>query len=217
MNSVLLNYKLKDMDDCGLFDYLDRSLTEATKRGYKTLIIAHIPYGVASYDCKEYLNLTKQEQWLALLRKHAGGINGVFFGHTHRSELKSFLGEMPALIGPAISPLFGNSPGFRVVDYDVDSQTLMDYTDYFMNLVDSSSTGASRWTAGFSARELFGIPDISPDSLRKMNASIWESTQAYSKYAVAASGVFDPSYRTIECVMTAETKEQAQACVNTAF
>ena len=70
-----------------------------------------------------------------------------FFAHTHKDDFclhipaadtsapqqgsaKSF-----ALLAPAISPVYQNNPAFRVMSLDTEQLSLLDYSQYYMDLV----------------------------------------------------------------------------------
>ena len=72
---------------------------------------------------------------------------GQLYGHTHQDDFhlqildtsneeaekastKSFL-----LIAPSISPIFSNNPAFRVMSLDTDQEALVDYDQYYLDLV----------------------------------------------------------------------------------
>lgn len=51
-------------------------------------------------------------------------------GDTQQEAPKSFV-----LLAPAISPVYHNNPAFRVVSLETDQLVLLDYTQYYMDLV----------------------------------------------------------------------------------
>lgn len=74
-------------------------------------------------------------------------LSGQFFAHTHKDDFclhipaadtsapqqgsaKSF-----ALLAPAISPVYQNNPAFRVMSLDTEQLSLLDYSQYYMDLV----------------------------------------------------------------------------------
>lgn len=70
-----------------------------------------------------------------------------FFAHTHKDDFRLQLSmtetgdtqqEAPksfVLLAPAISPVYHNNPAFRVVSLETDQLVLLDYTQYYMDLV----------------------------------------------------------------------------------
>ena len=70
-----------------------------------------------------------------------------FFAHTHKDDFRLQLymtetgdtqQEAPksfVLLAPAISPVYHNNPAFRVVSLETDQLVLLDYTQYYMDLV----------------------------------------------------------------------------------
>ena len=73
--------------------------------------------------------------------------SGQFFAHTHKDDYRlhsfssniSFSQHDPLmsflLLAPAISPVYHNNPAFRILSLDVEKLSLIDFTQYFMDLV----------------------------------------------------------------------------------
>lgn len=55
---------------------------------------------------------------------------------TQQGAKKAFV-----LLAPAISPVYHNNPAFRVVSLDTDQLALLDYTQYYMDLVMATGEG----------------------------------------------------------------------------
>jgi sphingomyelin phosphodiesterase acid-like 3 len=50
---------------------------------------------------------------------------------------------IPLLMSSSLSPVYGSNPSYRIVDYDNESGTLLDYTTHYLNLSSSSSSSSS--------------------------------------------------------------------------
>ena len=72
---------------------------------------------------------------------------GQFFAHTHKDDFRLHLtapetsapqqvgGKSFVLLAPSISPVYQNNPAFRVMSLDTEHLSLLDYSQYFMDLV----------------------------------------------------------------------------------
>lgn len=73
--------------------------------------------------------------------------SGQFFAHTHKDDFRlqtipldisvgqQDLGKSFVLIAPAISPVYHNNPAFRLLSLDTEKLLIMDYTQYYMDIV----------------------------------------------------------------------------------
>ncbi len=69
-------------------------------------------------------------------------LSAQFFAHSHKDDFrlqtsnnqqdntKSFV-----LLAPAISPVYNNNPAFRLMSLDIEQLSLVDYSQYYMDLV----------------------------------------------------------------------------------
>ena len=70
---------------------------------------------------------------------------GQFYAHIHKDDFHLQFGNEAApdglasksfaLLVPSLSPIYRNNPGFRVVSLDTETKTLVDYKQYYMDLV----------------------------------------------------------------------------------
>ena len=70
---------------------------------------------------------------------------GQFYAHIHKDDFHLQFGNEAApeglasksfaLLVPSLSPIYKNNPGFRVVSLDTESKALVDYKQYYMDLV----------------------------------------------------------------------------------
>ena len=74
-------------------------------------------------------------------------ISGQLFGHNHQDKIKLqyasdqyFKGAKKSflLTCPSVTPIFGSDPAFRVYDYNSREFTLLDYTQYHLELAVSN-------------------------------------------------------------------------------
>ena len=112
------------------------------------LIVMHIPPGPSLYSggdpswAPNFIQI-----FVDLVNLYKQSITGIFSGHFH-SGFFQFIGEIPLIVNPSISPLFGNNPGFRYYDGDE-----MNYTEYTFNAFNVSN----EWYAA-SFESAYGYP-----------------------------------------------------------
>lgn len=128
LNSVLFSQKTKDVDEAARDEltWLQHQLSVAHRHNKKVLIALHVPVGIdvfASLRNNPYAvtTLWKPEYaslFLAELQQYAGDVMAILPGHFHMDLFQIINGEIPVSFTPAISPLFGNNPAFKVFTYD---------------------------------------------------------------------------------------------------
>ncbi|OMJ66624.1 hypothetical protein SteCoe_36471 [Stentor coeruleus] len=101
----------------------------------KNIITMHIPPGFALYNggsqsWSDYFT----KSFMSLVQEYQSKIVGIFAGHYHSGYFQ-LIGQVPVIINPSISPIFGNNPAFRY--YDLDNN---DYTEFTFNAFNPSNT-----------------------------------------------------------------------------
>ena len=131
-----------DFDPFGQHEWLRKELKDLRSAGKKAYIIGHIPPIVSSYykgKGRPLLFDSHSRRYHATIEEFSDVISAQLFGHTHFNELRvsnTLPGNSPPiLIIGAVSPVFGNNPGFSVIKYDRgDSMFPLDIATYYLNL-----------------------------------------------------------------------------------
>ncbi len=72
---------------------------------------------------------------------------------------------------PAISPIFGQNPGFEMFSYDLKTGVPTDFTTtYLANLPSLSTTVAGDWREEYRFAKAYGLPGYSVESV----AALWK-------------------------------------------
>ena len=109
-------------------------------------------------------------RFLQLVRRYRPSIRVAFAGHTHMDDFRVIRpdGE-PALlckVAPAISPIFGNNPGYQVYRYDRGTGALQGYRTYFLtDLADGGGPRPptpGRWALEYDFGEAYGLDALTP-------------------------------------------------------
>mmetsp|Transcript_15000 Transcript_15000/g.20911 ORF Transcript_15000/g.20911 Transcript_15000/m.20911 type:complete len:114 (-) Transcript_15000:118-459(-) len=100
------------------------------------------------------------------------------YGHQHSDEFRVFTYQQEEdgviIVGPSITPLFGNNPSFRVVTYD-DRAQILDYVTYYTDLSETSQSFS--WNKLYSFVQQYNVPNISVQSLRQIVDSITDAAE----------------------------------------
>ncbi|MBW8640084.1 metallophosphoesterase [Hoeflea sp. WL0058] len=168
--------------------WLRSKLAEQAANDAIVWIVHHIPWGIDAYstlhskarNCRAgivpFLREDVTGDLVDLLRSHAGRMEMNFSGHIHSDDFRLLLdkdGQAVAVdkIVPAISPVFGQNPGFQLFTYDVRSGKPLDYVTYYLsNLSSLSSTVAGDWRQEYVFSEAYGETEFSVQAV----ARVWK-------------------------------------------
>ena len=156
VNSVV--FSMKYANTCGTSNeapaqnelrWLATALEQARAAGETVWLLLHIPPGIDGFATDQSLQKNGPivtlwhpewvNQFLQLIERYQGTIQAAFGGHMHMDDFRVIrLNDKPVLfckVAPAISPVYGNNPGFQVVQYDRQTGEIEDYQlDYLTNL-----------------------------------------------------------------------------------
>jgi sphingomyelin phosphodiesterase acid-like 3 len=147
LNSVLFSTKITgprvDQAAQAELTWLNFQLTQATQQHQAVLLAYHIPMGVNIYAMLKHLFGGFNEFWQAkynsafkkVLQDYAGTVKGVLAGHLHVDnfqQIKLSSGvEIPVSVTQAISPIYGNDPGFKIYTFNANNLELI-YCDLYI-------------------------------------------------------------------------------------
>lgn len=158
LNTVFFSANRMGLDDGKQeLEWLEEELSRLEREHRRAWLVMHIPPGLDNYhtalafnagqpDPVELWRTTYQEQFVALLERHPGTVEAAVAGHTHRDDFRLLAPSLPCKIVPAISPVYGNNPGFGVFRTD-----WSDYDIYYNDL------SGPEWQREYSFREAYGL------------------------------------------------------------
>lgn len=163
-------------------DWLRAQLDRARQNGEKAWLLYHIPPGVDVFatlhgsGCPEGIvpmwDASYAAQFATLQHEFADTIAASFAGHTHRDEfrLTGAGGEHDGfvLVVPALSPIYGQNPGFQVFDYDASGSVLDSTTHYVANLTAAASGAAPEWRTEPRFTEAWQLPRLDLSTLETL-------------------------------------------------
>lgn len=136
-------------DPYGQFAWLEEEVEHAASSGTRLLIIGHAPPVLDYYDRMPIWQEAYSSRFWALLRRRPSVVGGLLFGHMHTTQYRvwsgasptSALARAPPLVAlPAVSPIFGNNPGFSLLTLDgTDGYRLGDVRTYYAELPSRSA------------------------------------------------------------------------------
>ncbi|WP_421725108.1 metallophosphoesterase [Bauldia sp.] len=168
-------------------DWLSKTLAVRKAAGERVWIVHHIPLGMDSYSTEHskaetcpakvipHLRASFSAQLLALVAEYADIIDVSFSGHIHTDDFRVVVDadghEIAAdKISPAISPIFGQNPGFQVFTYDPATGVPTDYTTYHLtDLPDVTTSNPGTWREEYVFSAAYGLGPYSTQSV----AALW--------------------------------------------
>lgn len=192
-----------------LFTWLENELVQAQQTHEKVWLMFHIPPGIdgwasthpggvpasaadvrASESCSKTIVPMWVPEWTArfddLLGRYQGMVAASFAGHTHSDDFRVI--STPAgnkefvLIDPAISPIYGQNPGFRIVDFN-SAGTLTDQTTYYLtNLLKASRDTRGKWKREYRFSRMWKVKQLDGASLAKIGKQVTDSPKKREKW-----------------------------------
>lgn len=197
LNTVLFSPKYKicghgrDMREPEL-RWLDSTLRDASRRGDKVWLLYHIPPGIDAYatlhakgPCRDSaVSLWRpgdQDRFWRILGRYSGVVTAAFAGHTHMDEIRLSEGASFIHVTPAVSPLFGNNPGFVVFSYAKDNGRIADARTYYLDLAASGDSSA-HWALEYDFAEAYAQPAIDGQTVEAVQKAIGDDTAIRDRY-----------------------------------
>ena len=197
LNTVFFSVKYENTSPSNMYydparkelEWLAKELKSAAGQNERVWLLLHIPVGINIYSTRhkflddsgkltDVLPFWKPQysrRFLVLTDVYSQIIKAMFAGHTHMDTFrvtKSGNREVdPSCfihVSPAISPQFGNNPGYEVFTYDKGDFTLTDYEVHYLNLENSAIGVDSPWVLEYSFAEAYQVTSISSRSLNKL-------------------------------------------------
>jgi len=166
--------------------WLATQLEQAESAGEGALILYHIPAGTDVYATLKHGSTDTVEGvvgfWqteygpalLDIIAAYRNTIRGILAGHTHMDQYLLVPGPDSATltfehITPAISPMFGNNPAFKVFTYERGGFALLDYTTHYLPVVGVGAAETRAWQTEYVFSEAYSLPRLSVSTL----AALW--------------------------------------------
>ncbi len=193
VNDVLWSAKYRDACGAGgeapaeaMMTWLADNLARQRAAGGTVWLVHHIPWGMDPFSTAHsraetcaarvvpFLRTPYAQGFIQLLRSYRDIIRASYSGHVHMDDYRLLIDEGGNALGlqkipPAISPIFGQNPGYEIVSYDVATGTPTDFSTWYLaNLDTASPTVPADWKREYSFTEAYGLPDYSAESVAHM-------------------------------------------------
>lgn len=207
-----------------LLTWLQSRLEAARQAHEKVWLMFHIPPGIDSYfTIQNHQALAKAAgqpmteqrcvsaivpmwapQWTAefdsLLTKYGDTVVAGIAGHTHVDDFRviNSSAASPAfvLVNPAVSPVYDQNPGFRLVTFAKDGSLSGQSTYYLTNLLFASSHTPGVWKKEYTFSQEWKLPRLDGASLSKLYERIKSQPAVRDKwlklYNISSSAVHLP-------------------------
>jgi sphingomyelin phosphodiesterase acid-like 3 len=237
LNSVLWSrsYAIcgSDSGDAGKAEmqWLSWQLYRAKISGNKVMLVMHIPPGIDSYKsahagagkaATEFWQSQFFTQFLDLMKTYGSIVQIALAGHTHMDDFRVLspggtASPVAFRITPAVSPIFGNNPGFSVLQYQIGTGEVSDIATYYLNLVGGGSD--PHWALEYRFSAAYGYNTFSAESLQSLAAAIQSDPTVRHVFAgfyatCAPSPIKPDNWQFYACSQTQFTSSDYASCVS---
>jgi sphingomyelin phosphodiesterase acid-like 3 len=197
VNDVLWSAKYQDACGTGgeaaaeaMMTWLGDNLARQRAAGDSVWLVHHIPWGIDPYstahsrgtDCAAkvvpFLREPYAAGFIGLLREYKDIIQASYSGHVHTDDYRLLVDDRENVLGlqkipPAISPIYGQNPGYEIVSYDLKSGVPTDFSTYYLANLDGASLAVpGDWRFEYTFTEAYGIPSYSAEGVAEMVKAI---------------------------------------------
>jgi len=199
LNDVLWSARYEDAcgasgTDAGtaMMAWLSEQLAGARSEGGRIWLVRHIPSGIDPYSTLHsreatcparivpFLKEPFASALIALLVEYADTIDVSFSGHVHYDDYRLITDAQSLAVGvdkivPAISPIFGQNPGFQVLRYDTASGAPIDFDTWYLPETETPPGPAAAWEFEYRFTEAYGQPGFSAAAVERVSAALSQS------------------------------------------
>jgi len=189
-------------------------LAHAQAHHEKVWLIYHIPPGIDAYATTHpkqpepnpppVVSLWKEAyttQFLHLLAQFPGVVGPNFTGHIHADDFRLLAGSSPAapfVIGaPPVSPITGQNPSFRTVQFDSAGQLLNESTYFLSNLTETAADTPPNWQLEYDFRSAFNLPGLDASRYSLLASQLAQPSETTARwtsfYSTSSSGSINPA------------------------
>jgi len=173
------NYKnSSDSDPGALVRTTSLWLKQAEQAGERVVILGHIPP-----QATEPWNVAL----IALCKQYSKTIIGQLYGHTHHDQFHvardSQGAYSVAYTAPALTTWSNQHPSVRLFKMDKTTFELLDHVTFYGNVTEANIKGSITFRMEYSAKEAYGLKDMSPQSWEKVAMDMLKNTTVFNTYA----------------------------------
>jgi sphingomyelin phosphodiesterase acid-like 3 len=216
------------------FSWLETNLAQAKQAGQKVWLMFHIPPGIDGYSsmvqirhvapgqCAKAIVPMWKPFWTTrfdeLMEKFQSTVTASFAGHDHTDDFRVLPVVGFVLIDPAISPIYGQNPAFRVVTFGSKGELTDQSTYYLTNLHTAAREAPGTWMREYSFAAEWQSQSLDANSLKSTYDRIQADPTARARWLTLlnVSSTHDPvpanGVQSLECAIAALDPATYQAC-----
>jgi len=216
-------------------DWFAAQLASARTKGARVIVVTHVPPGIDIFvtahshldedgkltDAQLMWHKEYKDRFLTIVEEYADVISMVYTGHTHMDEFRFMDGAggvtVPLVVTPAISPLFQNNPGYKVLETSSDGAIIENYQAITLPL--QETPGAFAVSYDFQKQYVISAPDgtglpLLYSRLRKSAPSKRTYVSHYYGDVSGSSAITDVNWPVYYCGIANMRKDSMLDCVN---
>ena len=168
-------------------NWLSEKLARQRAAGGRVWMVHHIPWGIDAYatinakapSCAAKVVPFLREPFASglrlLLMEYRDVIQASFSGHTHFDDYRLLIDQSGTVAGldkitPALSPIFGQNPGFQVFTYDRQTGAPSDFSTWYLTNPGDTAEAAD-WRLEYTFTEAYRQPRYAPDIV----GTLWQA------------------------------------------
>uniref|UniRef100_A0A7E4V9S7 Sphingomyelin phosphodiesterase n=1 Tax=Panagrellus redivivus TaxID=6233 RepID=A0A7E4V9S7_PANRE len=180
---------LNQTDPDGTLAWLVDELAASEAAQESVHIVAHIPPGDG--ECLEGW----ARNYYRIVQRFNETIRAQFFGHIHWDSFSLFYEDMNNPKSNAVGVLYASpsvttyedlNPAYRIYTIEGDvpgsKHNIIDFETYFLNLSSTTDRSYPRWELLYSAKEEYGLADLSPKSWQTLSKRVLTDIDTYDKF-----------------------------------
>lgn len=201
-NSIYFSRFAPESSDSAALDqlqWLERELIRADRDNQQVWLIFHTPPGIDVFATRngqkdngfpeKAVYLIKEDflsRFTRIISRHEDTVSAAFAGHIHRDAFRLIKGVdqqvAPVLIIPAITPVYGNNPAYRIVYPNPQTMDIMDYDVRYLDALDQT------WKEGHRFSSAYGFNNLTGRAMYALSMEMQENKVYRNEYALAYSG-----------------------------
>ncbi|XP_031551912.1 acid sphingomyelinase-like phosphodiesterase 3a isoform X2 [Actinia tenebrosa] len=213
--------------------WFHRQLKQAKINDQKVIIASHIAPGIDPFNGASFWLSNYTDMYIKIVTgDYRNVVAGQFFAHIHKDDFHlqtqqvHMFSQPPAntsfaIFSPSVSPVYSNNPSFRVVYIDEEERALLDYDQYYLNLVMATEFNATNWQFSYRFSEHYpsSIPYINADRIYELNQGLLNTTsdKIWLNYIFSRTVNYQPgtySRFQLYCAMRYVFNEGYQKCIS---
>jgi len=223
--------------------WLAAELAHAQAHHEKVWLVYHIPPGIDAFASTHpkvpspnppVVTLWKETyatQFLRILAQFPSVVGPNFAGHIHADDFRLLGGASPGtppgapfvIDAPPVSPITGQNPSFRTVEFDSKGQLQNQSTYFLKNLLETAAATPPDWELEYNFQTAFQLPRLDASQYSLLYSKIAASpdiagqwTSFYASSSTQGNSITPANFRRYYCALGNISVTLYDACVSAA-